>query len=253
MRPLVLLLSIIILLAVPTSSYALLDLGVEVAVGISKSRASGKFNYRQSSTFDLETNFGFDETDNNQVVRIKIFSPRLLPNIYYTHLKMDFDGVSKDLTYTGVDVGTGAFTKLDIFAADCAFFYRIPAVGLSTAGILEAEIGLNIRFLTLDAEVGTEDKTNFSAPIPQLYASLELDLTFLPIILQGEVRTLAVNEDNECSSFTARLLLEIPSPMALGEFFIAGGVRRDIYKINADSVKADTKFDTYFAEIGYKF
>jgi outer membrane protein len=241
-------------MAVPSSSYALLGFGMEAAVGISQSTASGEFNYKQTLALDLETSFGFDDTDDDeQMARLKVYLPLVFPNLYYAHSQMKFSGVSAGLTYAGVTVGDGLDTMLEIVSDDYALFYEVPFVGLVSGGIIKAEFGINVRVLTIDAEVGTEEDTDFSVPIPQLYVSLELDVPTVPIILQAEVRTLSIDDDNECSSYTARIHYNIPITLPIGDIFIAVGYTKDIYKIDADDVVADTEFETYFVEAGYKF
>lgn len=255
MKRLVFLLSIMAFMAVPSSSYALLGFGMEAAVGISQSKAGGNFNYKQATTFDLETNFGFDDTDDEeQMARLKVYLPLVVPNIYYSHSQMKFSNTAgTNFTYAGQNVNLGDTTMLEIITDDYGLFYEIPFVGLATAGIVKAELGINVRVLTINAEVASLEATDFSVPIPQAYASVEVDLPVIPFILQAEVKTLAIDEDNECSSYTGRVLFELPVPLPIGDVFIAVGYTKDIYKIDADDVKADTEFETYFIEAGYKF
>ncbi|MCP3922958.1 MAG: TIGR04219 family outer membrane beta-barrel protein [Desulfobacterales bacterium] len=256
MKRLVFLLSIIAFLTVPTSSYALLGFGVEGAIGISKSNASGKFSYKEDLTYDLESNMGFDDTDDEkETARIKLYLPLVIPNVYYHHYEMNFAGTAAaSFEYAGQTIAATTASSLDIVVDDYALFYTIAPINLATAGIVNIEVGINVRLLSIDAEVtGVTDDVDFSVPIPQIFAAVQIDIPMIPIILHGEYRSLSIDDDNECTSITGRLVLELPIPLPLGEVFIAGGYTKDIYKIDHDNVKADTEFETYFLELGYKF
>ena len=255
MKRLVFLLSIIAFMAVPSSSYALLGFGMEAAVGISQSTASGEFNYKETTAIDLETNFGFDDTDDEeQMARLKVYLPLIFPNLYYSHSQMKFtNAAGAAFQYAGQTVTVGDSTMLEIITNDYGFFYEIPFVGLVSGGILAAEVGINVRELTINAEVAILEATDFSVWIPQLYVSLKVDIPTIPVILQAEVKTLSIDEDNECSSYTGRIRYNLPITLPIGDVFIAVGYTKDIYKIDAEDVIADTEFETFFVEAGYTF
>jgi outer membrane protein len=248
-----------VLLAVPATSHAVLGLfGAEGAIGWAQYTPSGNISY-QGESIDLENDLGFDQ-ESGLTARLKIELPAFIPNIYLMYQPMEFEGTgSKSTSFQFGDLTFGAnaslSSKLTLNLTDIALYYGIPGLKLATAGVLDVELGLNLRLMDLKAQITNvpagSETLEFLVPPPMLYLGILVDLPFIPLGLDTEARILPYG-DNHMYSLIGRLKYIFPMPVL--KIFVAAGYRYDdiVFKDIEDS-DGEITFSGPFLEAGFKF
>lgn len=246
---------VIMLLAVPSSAYALVGFGLEAAVGgWIQGDPDGTLEF-EGGEVDLVDNFGF-EGKTLLTGRLKFKHPvPVLPNIYLMATPMTLEGSkASNFTFGGFNFTGTQDSKLKFDHYDVALFWGVPFLSTATMGKLDAEFGLNARIVSLEATVtqtaggASHEETTGSvtAPIPMLYLAAQVK----PIALVGadlEARLLPLG-DSHYYSVIGRVKVK-PIPFA----FAAVGYRWDSIKVDADDTKLDMTFKGPVVEAGVEF
>ncbi len=249
MKKLYAMLCLVIVLSIPSSSFALLGLvEIEAAVGGWYAIPSGDMKYKAQVDSDLEDVFGFEE-EVFPMGRVKLDLP-VVPVIYLMATPMEFEGDAKtNFQFNNQAFTAGTNTKLTLDHADLALYYGVPFLGLATLGTVHVNAGINVRVYDVKAEMvdgGTTESMDMTIPLPMLYLSADIS----PVdafSIEGEVRALSLG-DGQVLSAIARLRLN-----ALGPFFVAGGYRYDKISLDKDGFEADFEASGPFAEVGLDF
>ncbi len=246
--------ALFVMLAVLFSPQMAGAIGFEVAVGVWNQDPSGDLAY-QGTSLDLANDLKYG-SQTKFFGRAKIDMPLIIPNIYVMATPMKFDGAgSKAASFTFANrtySATAPFTsevKLDHY--DVALYYGIPFVNTATVGMLNVDVGLNLRVIDFSAEIVqpttsiSESKTA-TLPVPMVYVGVQ----FKPIdalSLEGEVRGVAYNA-NHYYDLIARAKYKF-----LGLAFVAAGYRYEDLKIDEEDVRANVTMEGPFAEAGVEF
>ncbi len=234
-------------------------LGLEAGVGYWKQSPSGTLSYQPllaTDTLDLKNDLNY--SDKSQVfVRVKAELPPVLPNLYFMATPMSFDGTgSKNVNF---NYGGKTFTagvpfdskvKLDHY--DLALYYPLPALKTATLGVLNVELGLNVRNINFEASVSQSTPVPVSASksltlyVPMIYAGVQVK-PISALSIEAEIRGIAYS-DNHYYDYIGRVKV-----LPIGPLFIAGGYRGETIKIDQSEVKADVKFSGPFIEAGLSF
>jgi len=244
-------LSLVLMFCGPQMASAM---GIEAAVGVWRQDPSGDLGYKGPS-LSLDNELKFD-TESKVFGRVKINMPLVIPNIYLMATPMKFEGDgSKNASFTFGDktfAGNVPFSsslKLDHY--DVALYYGLPFLKTATAGIFNAEVGLNARIIDFKAEInqpstGINESKSVTLAIPMLYLGAQLKpIKYLSF--EGEVRGVAYSS-NHYYDLIGRVKV---SP--IGPAFIAGGYRYEALDIDESDVKANLKFQGPFLEVGVEF
>jgi outer membrane protein len=183
-----------------------------------------------------------------------------LPNISIVAAPMQFEGKgSKSIQFdygdiTNIPVGAALDADITLNQYDVALFWGIPALKTATAGTFNIDLGLNVRWIDLEAKLhatdgGTfdqRDEASVSAPIPMLFLAIQIMPTD-SFGFEAEGRGLSVG-DNKLYSIIGRVRYNFTGPV-----FVAGGYRYDKLEIDLDDVEADIEFSGPFIEMGLQF
>jgi outer membrane protein len=240
-------------LAAPASSHAL---GLEAAVGGWMQSPSGTVGYETgiptADSIDLEKDAGFDD-EIQAFGRAKIDLP-IVPNVYLMATPMKFDGKGQknvnfqfgDFNFTsGVDFEA----ELTLDHYDIAVYYGIPFLGMATLGKFGAEVGVNLRLLSLDVEVtqpatGLTESESFTLPVPMLYAGAQFKPIDL-IAIEAEFRGVSF-DGNDYFDYIGRLKVK-----PFGPLFVAGGYRHQSINLdNVEGITVDADIGGPFFEVG---
>lgn len=232
--------------------------GIEAAIGGWWQSPGGTFSYKKVSEtddLDLERDLGYDD-ETRLTGRVKVDMPLLFPNIYLMVAPMKFDGTGqKDVSFKFGDMIFNAsvpFTSdLTLDHVDIAFYYGIPFLKTATAGMLNVELGLNVRIIDLSAKIrqdasGIEESADQTLPVPMVYLAAQLQ-PLKKLALEGEIRGISYS-GNDYYSVIGRLRYDFFGPL-----FAAGGYRYDKFEIDEEDVIADVDFSGPFLEMGFKF
>jgi outer membrane protein len=251
----VIIVSLILSLCLPITSHAF---GIEIAGGSWYQSPDGHLAYEQISTtdkLDIEDDLKYD--DEFQLSgRLILDMPSFIPNIYLMATPMNWDETGQkniDFNFGGITVqGNEPFeSKLKMNHIDAALFYGLPFVETGTSGILNIDLGLNIRTIDFKAEIkqdatGLEESESFIIPLPMAYLGVQLEpLDWLAF--EGEGRGIAYSGDYYYS-LIGRLKIK-----PFGPFFIAAGYRYDDIDIDYQDVIVDASIGGPFAEVGFEF
>lgn len=236
--------------------------GVELAIGGWQQSPGGDMGYKAVSDndkLDLEDDLGY-ESENRFMGRLKVDMPLVLPNIYLVVAPMSFEGKgSKSIDFTFGDQEFRADADIDSKVTanqyDIAFYWGIPGIKTATVGKFNIDVGLNARFLDLEAELEGEsadaseiisEGESITVVVPMLYVAAQ----FMPIeklAIEAEARGLAVG-GNSLLSFLGRARYQFAGPA-----FLAAGYRLDTIDVDQDDVDVDISFSGPFVEFGLKF
>lgn len=261
MRKLLIACFLLLILGIPAQSYALLGLvGVEAAIGGQWHTPDGTMKYKAEDTFDLEKNLGLDD-EVSYTARVKVNLPLVIPNVYLLTTAVEFEGSGADADFDFGGFGfSGAYeSTLTLNQHDIALFYNVPFLSLATAGILNAEAGLNVRVMdfelyAIETAGGTTRTESFTLPIPMIYVGAQLSPPLFPLDFEVEARILDYGGDSHYSSYIGRVKAELPIPMPLVSFFAAAGYRHDELVLDdVEDFDADITISGPFIEAGFKF
>ncbi len=255
MQKKVIVLSLILALCLPVTAHAF---GIEIAGGSWYQSPNGHLAYDKSGSgtrLDIEDDLKYD--DEFQLSgRLKLDMPLFIPNIYLMATPMNWDEKGQkdtNFNFGGVNFqGNVPFkSELKMNHIDLALFYGLPFVETGTAGLLNIDLGLNVRTIDLKAEIkqdatGLDESQSYVLPIPMVYLGVQLKpLDWLAI--EGEGRGLGYGGDHYYS-LIGRLKIK-----PFGPFFIAGGYRYDDIDFDYQDVLVEANIGGPFAEVGFEF
>lgn len=255
MKKLMMLFCFLFMLSWPGTSFGL---GFEFSLGAWQQEPSGTLSFDKTTNaddLDLEEDLGYDDKW-QPIGRLKIDMPRFIPNLYlmYTPMKWSETG-NKDVDFSfggqNFRANVDFDSELKMNHLDAALYYGIPRIRTATLGVLNIDLGLNLRLLDFKAEVeqdliGEIESESYLLPIPMIYGGMQIEpLDWIALDLEG--RAIAYN-NNHYVSLIARLKV-----MPFGPLFVAGGYRYDNIKIDYQDIDVDADIKGPFAEVGFEF
>lgn len=232
--------------------------GVEIAVGGWYQSPSGSMAYdpdTSSDKVDLEHDLGYEE-EFRPVGRIKLDLPLFLPDFYFVGAPMEFEGSgnkSMDFSFGDetFDANIDFDSRIQLDQYDIAIYYGIPMIKTATLGMLNVDLGLNLRIINFEAEIdqkdsGISESESLSIPLPMVYLAAQLNPLDL-LDIEAEIRALAYN-DNYLYSFICRVKYQV-----FGPAFAAVGYRYDTLNIDEQDVEVDLDFSGPIFEAGVEF
>ena len=248
---------VLLLLAffMPTTAFGF---GIEAAIGGWYQSPGGQLSYKaltEDDELDLKDDLGYDE-ETRPFGRVKIDMPLFFPNIYLMYTPMQFEGEGQksfDFNF-GDDVISGNVpfdSKLKADHFDVGLYYGLPFVEEATLDVLNIELGINVRILSLEAEIkqsatGVDESEKGTVPVPMIYLGVQVRPVKW-LALEGEGRGLAYSGD-AYYSLIGRLRANFWGPL-----FVTGGYRYDKLKYDDDDLYIDIDFSGPFAEFGVAF
>jgi outer membrane protein len=235
-------------------------IGLELAIGGWQQSINGTLGYQplgNPDIIDLDSDLQFDD-ENNIFGRAKIDMPAFFPNIYLVGAPVEFEGSgSKSIAFkfgdVTFDVGAQLSSKITVNQYDVGFYYGLPFAKMGSAGMLNVDVGLNVRILDLDAKIaglsgaiGAQESQSITVPVPMLYLGVQIMPTD-SFMIEAEGRGIAVG-DNRLYGLIGRLRYQFAGPV-----FVAGGYRYDKIDVDEDGVVADIDFSGPFIELGLTF
>ncbi len=258
MKRLVCLSTAFLLLALPSGALAMV--GIEAAVGGWSQNPSGDIGYEtrfSADRLDLEKDANYDR-ESRPMGRIKLDMPLVIPNIYLQATPMEFSGTgsrTESFQFGNVefDADVDFDSELQLDQYDVALYYGIPLTNLATLGMVNIDLGLNLRFIDFDAEVigesegvVTRESRSATLAVPMLYAGVQISpVDRYSLDLEGRYITYS---GNRYLDLVARLKAKIAGPV-----FVAGGWRYQDIKIDARDIEGKLQVDGPFLETGFTF
>jgi outer membrane protein len=207
-------------------------IGVEFAVGGWRQSPQGQVSYKaitDTDFLDLEDDLKYDD-ETRIFGRLKIDMPLWIPNIYLMATPMKFDGIGqKNVDFKFGDnifQGNIEFTsEINLDNYDLALYYGLPFVETATVGMLNVEVGVNVRLYDFEGRIeqtatGLVESESFALPIPMVYLATQFR-PFDRLGIEAEGRGVIFGDD-KVYSLIGRLKLKVFGPL-----FIAGGYRYD--------------------------
>ncbi len=249
------------------TSLAVPLVSADISVGVMKHSPSGYIQYPADIGIraDLESTLGLEDSI-KPFARAKIELPiPLLPNLYLQYMPMEFEGkgrYSEPLRFGTVefkpDVTLDTYVRADRY--DIGLYYNLPLVGTATGGLLDPEIGVNLRLMKLEGRItGTENNLNVTVtesatatvPIPMVYLSLGVNLPVVSLI--GELRGISYG-GSRYYDFTAEVRAQPISIPGFAGVFIGAGYRYEELRIDdVEDIDATIKINSLFANVGLSF
>ena len=255
MQTKVIILSLILALCLPLTAHAF---GIEIAGGSWYQSPNGYLAYDDGGSgtrLDIEDDLNYG--DEFQLSgRLKLDMPSFIPNIYLMVTPMNWDEkgqTNANFNFGGINFqGNVPFeSELKMNHIDAALFYGLPFVETGTAGILNIDLGLNVRTIDFEAKIkqaatSLEESESFLLPIPMVYVGVQIE-PFDWLAFEGEGRGIGYGGDHYYS-LIGRLKIK-----PFGPFFVAGGYRYDDIDIDYQDVRVDADIGGPFAEVGFEF
>lgn len=233
-------------------------IGLEAAAGVWQQTPSGDLSYKAESVgdvLDIDDDLNYDAETKMQL-RAKIDLPLFLPNIYLLAAPAEFEGDGeKSVSFTfgdeTFDADAGFHSKLTYNQYDVGLYWGLPFIQTATLGKLNVDVGLNLRFLDLEAQLdqpdtGISEKQDATLVVPQLYVGVQIEpVDWLAIEAEG--RAISIS-DNNLYSLIGRVRFKV-----FGPAFAAVGYRQDHIDIDEDDIDAEFDIQGPFIEAGLKF
>lgn len=236
--------------------------GIELSVGVWNQAPIGDIAHKSDTGQDnLSIKNDLKYSDETRVFgRVKIDTPLLFPNIYLmaTPLRFSETGI-KNTSFQFGNVSVAAnvpFTselKLDHY--DIGLYYGVPALKTVTAGILNVDLGLDVRVIDFQERVTGQDSlsgltvtdTNtVVVPLPMLYLGFQVKPVKW-LAAEGEARGITY-EGNYYYDLIGRVKIK-----PFGPVFAAAGYRYEKIKLDRDDIRVNANFGGPFGEVGVEF
>lgn len=251
---------------VSVPSFAIPGLELDVSAGAVVQKPEGAIQYPvpNGDVIDIKKDLGLgDETKVFGRVKFEHFLP-IIPNIYIQYMPMEFTGsgnLQKNITYGNITFSTNAKVdsniKLDRF--DLGLYWGLPFSGLLTAGILDPELGINVRVIDFKGTITGQEKLtgqtktetkSATIPVPMIYAGLGVKPPAIPISFRGEIRGISVSKVTYYDwSLEARA-----KPLPLIPLYLSAGYRYEKFKIdNISDIYTDLTVKGPFFMVGASF
>jgi hypothetical protein len=131
-------------LLVPSVSSALPGLEIDISAGISQPKPSGSIKLG-SNSYDAGSNLNLS-TGSDLFARVDVSHEiPIIPNIYVHHLPVEVKGTDN----------LGQKSEIKILQDDVGLYYHLPLIRIATDEILDAKLGLNVRFANFSASTTT--------------------------------------------------------------------------------------------------
>ena len=233
-------------------SYALPNIGGEVSLGAMTLNPSGYIQY-QGDRLDVDGDLALGK-ETKLFGRIKLEIP-VLPNVYLQYIPMSFEGeTNRTFTYGGTTF-TGrvrSYVKLDHY--DVGLYYNIPFLNTATGGVLETELGINIRVLGFEGTItevntNTTESKSITAAIPMAYVGVGVNLPYIKLL--GELRGITYS-GHKYYDLTGEIRIH-PVP-SLSSLFVGLGYRYERLRLdNLEDINTDVKIKGLFGNVGIAF
>lgn len=245
-------------------------LELEFSAGAIQQKPSGYVSYKpQSDTDKIDLKNDAHIGDKTKPwVKLKFEHPiPLLPNIKLSYMPMKFDGsgtLQRDIKWGNYTYSSNAdyslSVKLDRF--DVTLYHNLPFIKTATAGILDIELGVNVRTIFFDGKLNGTDKNtgqkvseskSITLPIPMGHLAAEIKpIPHFSVL--GNLNYIGYSK-NTYYDYTLAGRLYAGSFLPLGRLkpFIEAGYRYEKLKIDESSVKTDIKIKGGYALAGLQF
>lgn len=213
---------------------------IELGAGVWNPTISGDVAYGASgAAMDLDKNLGLEADSNSYMyMRFDHFIP-VIPN-----LRIEMQNYSASGTGTatgdfgGVTFGADTTTDITLNQTDYTLYWGIPGLNLLTAGILDVEVGLNVK--QLEGEIALEslagnETADFSVPLPMVYGAVLVDLPVIPVGLEVSLKQVSVG-DSKVADTKAKVAVALPLPIPLVTLSLEAGVKQQTIEITDDLV-----------------
>lgn len=236
-------------------------LDIDVGVGSWLAKTSGNINY-EGGDIDLNKDLGLDDTSNTYFYAdINHFVP-ILPNIRFERQELKTNGSKvTNVTFGGKSFSAGETnTDANLTQNDLIFYWGIPALNLATAGILNIDLGLNIKqydgYIQLKNDtVNQNEKVDLDFIVPMGYLAVQIEPPFMPVTLSASTKMISY-EGSSLSDSMVKASIDLPLPLEIVEFKLDLGYKLqklDVSKDLSDDVNGDIKNDGFIVGLSAKF
>ena len=235
-------------------SYALEGLEGEVSLGALSLSPSGYIQY-QGDRVDVKGDMALGR-ETKPFARMKLELP-VLPNLYLQYIPMSFKGeADRSFTYGGVTFNGRIKSSVRLNHYDLGLYYNLPFLGIATGGILDPELGVNLRVIgfkgtVTEVNTGTTEPKSLTTAIPMAYVGVGVDLSYVKLL--GELRGITYS-GHLYYDVTGEVRLKPISIPLLGSLFVGLGYRYERLKLdNLGDVNSDIKIKGLFGNVGVAF
>jgi len=238
-----------------TSANAIAGLvDIEIGGGVWNASPSGQVTYGKTNPteIDFADDLNLDDSSNGYVyLRFDHFIP-IVPNLRLEQQNYTTTGkgaISTGVTFGDITYTASADTKTDVTLnqQDVILYWGIPGLNALTAGILDIELGIDVKTIdgeiTLTSSEGT-DTVDFNVPVPMGYAAVLVDIPFIPVGLEVSSKMISYG-DSKIQDTKAKVDVTLPLPIPLVELAFEGGMKQQTIEISDDLVDdLNVKFET---------
>ncbi len=226
--------------------------GFEAAFGVWYAEPGGGIGY-EGDSLDLKNDLNYS-SEVKFFGRAKVELPRLLPNIYLMATPLSYDGTAaKNTSFTFGNqtfvAGTSFTSNVKLDHYDLALYYGVPFIKSATQGMLNVDLGFNMRVFDVQAKVtqgGNMQSESFYMPVPMIYLGIQVR-PVQSLSLEGEIRGIAYN-GNQFYNLIGRIKYNFFSFA-----FVSAGYRYEEVVFDTLDIKSDVRFSGPLLELGLQF
>ncbi len=228
-------------------------LDFEVGIGSWNATPSGYINY--GNKIDLEDDLGLKSSNNTYLYAdFNHFIP-IIPNIRVEKQALEMDStLSQNISWNNTDQPIGAKTSVDLSQTDIILYWGIPGLNLLTAGILDINVGLDLK--QFDGSITVNNKpADMSFVVPMIYLAATIDPPFIPATISASYKNISY-KDSKLNEIMTKVSIDLPIPIPLIDIKADVGYKKQTLTIDeslSDSLSADIKFSGMFFGVSAKF
>lgn len=255
------LLSISAIFALTTFANAGAILDFEAGTGVWMASPSGtiKYDSTQAGTSVNLKNLGLDTTNNSYYYAdFNHFVP-IIPNIRVEKQNLSISGTStgQAFIFGGTTFNTNQTVKTDLKLTqnDFIFYWGVPGLKLATAGILDVNLGVDLKYIQ-GGKMTIDNKTaDLDAIIPMGYLNAVVNVPFAPISISATAKQITY-KNSSIKDNSAKLSYKLPLPMPLIDIKLEAGYKQQTIEISdklVDNVNANIDNSGMFFGLNAKF
>lgn len=234
-----------------TSANAIAGLvDIQIGGGVWNASPSGQITYGKTNPteVDFADDLNLDDSSNSYMyLRFDHFIP-IVPNVRIEQQNYSTSGKGLvSANFGDVTISGNTNTDVTLNQQDFILYWGIPGLNALTAGILDIELGIDVK--KIDGELTLDDGTNtdsvdFSVPVPMGYAAVLVDIPFIPVGLEVSTKMLS-SGNSKIQDNKAKVDVTLPLPIPLIELAVEAGMKQQTIQIADDLVNdLDMKFET---------
>ncbi len=227
-----------------SSANAGVFLDAQIGAGVWMTDTSGTTSY-EGGDINLENDLGIDNSSNTYLYAdFNHFIP-FIPNIRIERQELKTNASnSANVTFGGQIFSGNTNTDMNLTQNDLIMYWGIPGINIATAGILNIDLGIDIKQYDGSIELSNNinrEKVDLDFIVPMAYLAAQIKPPFISATISASTKMISY-DGSELSDSMIMASIDLPIPLPLIDFRLDIGYKIqkfDISKELSDNVSGD--------------